>query len=104
MPPNKSVRNGLQAHTTVREDVDVIVIGAGLAGLMAAVHAVNAGARVRLIAQGWGQQMVTPGWLSVCDRAEDDVIAEVRGYEALHPEHPYVLAGGEARVARMARF
>jgi len=104
MPPNKSVRNGLQAHTTVREDVDVIVIGAGLAGLMAAVHAVNAGARVRLIAQGWGQQMVTPGWLSVCDRAEDDVIAEVRGYAALHPEHPYGRAGDDAMVAGLESF
>ena len=47
---------------------------------------------MRLIAQGWGQQIVTPGWISVCDRAEDDVMAEVRGYAALHPEHPYALA------------
>src|SRR5690606_8538931 len=104
MPPNRSEGNGRQADTTVREDVDVIVIGAGLAGLMAAVHAVNAGARVRLIAQGWGQQMVTPGWLSVCDRAEDDVIAEVRGYAALHPEHPYGRAGDDAMVAGLESF
>ena len=86
------------------EDMDVIVIGAGLAGLMAAVHAVNAGARVRLISQGWGQQMVTPGWISVCDRAEDDVIAEVRGYAALHPEHPYGRAGDDAMVAGLESF
>jgi len=87
-----------------RGDVDVIVIGAGLAGLMAAVHAVNAGARVRLIAQGWGQQIVTPGWISVCDRAEDDVIAEVRGYAALHPDHPYGRAGADAMVAGLDSF
>lgn len=104
MPPNKPVRNGSQAHKAVRDDVDVIVIGAGLAGLMAAVHAVNAGARVRLIAHGWGQQMVTPGWISVCDRAEDDVIAEVRGYAALHPDHPYGRAGDDAMVAGLESF
>ncbi len=81
-----------------------MVIGAGLAGLTAAVHAVKAGARVRLIAQGWGQQMVTPGWISVCDRADDDVIAEVRGYAALHPEHPYALAADDAMVDSIDAF
>ncbi len=83
---------------------DLIVIGAGLAGLTAAVHAVKAGASVRLIAQGWGQQLVAPGWISVCDRADDDVIAEVRGYAALHPEHPYALAGADGMVDCVERF
>lgn len=83
---------------------DVIVIGAGLAGLTAAVHAVRAGATVRLIAQGWGQQIVTPGWISVCDRADDDVIAEVRGYAALHPDHPYALAEDDAMVHGLDTF
>ena len=83
---------------------DVIVIGAGLAGLLAAVHAVKAGARVRLIANGWGQQIVSPGWISVCDRADDDVIAEVRGYAALHPDHPYALAGLDALVCALDLF
>lgn len=80
---------------------DVIVIGAGLSGLLAAVYAVKAGARVRLIATGWGQQIVSPGWISVCDRADDDAIAEVRGYAALHPEHPYALAGLDALVCAL---
>jgi glycerol-3-phosphate dehydrogenase subunit B len=82
----------------------VIVIGAGLAGLLAAVHAVKAGARVRLIASGWGQQIVSPGWISVCDRADDDVIAEVRGHAALHPDHPYALAGLDALVCALDLF
>ena len=83
---------------------DVLVIGAGLAGLSAAVRAVQAGARVRLIATGWGQQMVAPGWISVCDRADDDVIAEVRGYAALRPDHPYALAGDDAMVHGVDAF
>lgn len=82
----------------------VIVIGAGLSGLFAAVEAARAGAHVRLIARGWGQQIVTPGWISLCDRAEDDVIAEVRGYAALHPDHPYALAGDSAIVDSLDAF
>ncbi len=83
---------------------DVLVIGAGLAGLMAAVMAARAGARVRLIAAGWGQQIVSPGWLSVCDRAGDDVIAEVRGYAAMHPQHPYGRTGVDALVCGLQQF
>ncbi len=86
------------------DGVDVIVIGAGLAGLTAAAHAVKAGARVRLIAAGWGQQLVAPGWISVCDRAEDDVIAEVRGFAALNPDHPYARAGHDALVCGLENF
>ncbi|MEW6577613.1 MAG: anaerobic glycerol-3-phosphate dehydrogenase subunit GlpB [Chloroflexota bacterium] len=90
--------------STQGRGTDVIVIGAGLAGLLAAVHAVKAGARVRLIASGWGQQIVSPGWISVCDRAADDVIAEVRGHAALHPDHPYALAGPDALVCALDLF
>jgi glycerol-3-phosphate dehydrogenase subunit B len=88
----------------VKTNTEVLVIGAGLAGLMAAVTAVKAGARVRLIASGWGQQLVAPGWISVCDRADDDVIAEVRGYAALHPDHPYALADDDAMVHSVDAF
>ena len=96
--------NGTGERSANTRGTDVIIIGAGLAGLTAAVHAVKAGARVRLIAQGWGQQIVTPGWISVCDRAEDDVLAEVRGYAALHPEHPYGLADPDNMIDCVERF
>jgi glycerol-3-phosphate dehydrogenase subunit B len=98
------VRASAQRSPGRAAGTDVIVIGAGLAGLTAAVHAVRAGAKVRLIAQGWGQQIVTPGWISVCDRADDDVIAEVRGYAALHPDHPYALAEDDAMVHGLDSF
>ncbi len=81
---------------------DVIVIGAGLAGLLAAVHAVKEGARVRLIANGWGQQIVSPGWISVHDRAEGDTLAAVQSLAAAQPDHPYALAGREALVRGLA--
>lgn len=95
---------GKFAYPRRADGVAVIVIGAGMAGLTAAVEAVKAGATVRLIANGWGQQLVTPGWLSFCDRADDDVIAEVRGYAALHPQHPYALADADAMVHSIERF
>ena len=72
---------------------DVIVIGAGLAGLSAACYAVQAGARVRVIAQGWGQQMVAPGWLSFWDATEEPTLAALQKVAADHPEHPYALLG-----------
>jgi glycerol-3-phosphate dehydrogenase subunit B len=72
---------------------DLIVIGAGLAGLTAAAHAVKAGASVRLIAQGWGQQIVSPGWISVWDCAEGDVLQAAASHAALHPDHPYAFTG-----------
>lgn len=77
---------------------DVIVIGAGLAGLLAAVQAVRQGARVRLIANGWGQQIVSPGWISVHDRADGDALAAAQSLAAAQPDHPYALAGHQALV------
>lgn len=81
-----------------RRSTDVIVIGAGLAGLLAAVYAVKQGARVRLIANGWGQQIVSPGWISVLDRAEDDVLVAAHEYAVARADHPYALAGHEALI------
>ena len=40
----------------------VLVIGAGLAGLAAAIQAVQAGARVQVVAKGIGRLVLTPGW------------------------------------------
>ena len=52
MAPTNPLSTGTSSTAGRGEDMNVIVIGAGLAGLMAAVHAVNAGAHVRLISQG----------------------------------------------------
>jgi len=87
-----------------RHSADVIVIGAGLAGLLAAAHAVKQGARVRLIANGWGQQIVSPGWISVYDRADGDALAAAQRLAAAQPDHPYALAGHEALVKGLDLF
>lgn len=75
---------------------DVIVVGAGWAGLMAAALAVSRGARVRLIAQGIGSPVVTPGWVSIYDSAPGDLGVAVRDLAARSPDHPYALAGFHA--------
>jgi glycerol-3-phosphate dehydrogenase len=57
----------------------VVVVGAGLAGLMAALTAAEAGARVELAAFGQGTLTLHPGWLEV---------GEVAALAA-QPDHPY---------------
>ncbi len=75
---------------------DLIVIGAGLAGLMATALAVERGAKVRLIAQGIGSPLVAPGWISVADNMLGDVLTGAQAIAAESPEHPYALAGIDA--------
>lgn len=77
---------------------DLIIIGAGWAGLSAAAFALHLkpNAKIRVIAQGIGSLVVTPGWLSLLDSAQGDVISAIRDLTARHPEHPYALAGAES--------
>ena len=45
----------------------IVVVGAGLAGLTAALTAAEAGAKVELIAQGQGALTLFPGWIEIGD-------------------------------------
>ncbi|MDZ4764448.1 MAG: anaerobic glycerol-3-phosphate dehydrogenase subunit GlpA [Chloroflexota bacterium] len=62
----------------------MVIVGAGLAGWMAALTALDAGAKVELVAAGQGALTLHPGWIEVGD------------VEALsaNPEHPYATARG----------
>jgi len=85
---------------TVKAD-DVLVIGAGPAGLLAAWVARRRGARVRVLATGIGTTHISPGWIGVLD-AEGDLRATLDGWIAAHPAHPYALAGQEALAGGIA--
>lgn len=61
----------------------IVVIGAGLAGLTAALTALESGARVEVIANGQGALTLHPGWIEIGDV---DVLAA-------KPDHPYAHAG-----------
>lgn len=71
---------------------DVLVIGAGPAGLLAAWAARRRGARVRLLAAGIGTTHIMPGWLAVLD-APGPLGTALADYASQHPDHPYALAG-----------
>ena len=74
---------------------DVLVIGAGPAGLLAAWVARQRGAQVRVLASGIGTTHISPGWLRILDAA-GPLPHALDGWIADHPAHPYALAGVEA--------
>ena len=81
---------------------DVLVIGAGLAGLTAAWRASGEGRQVRLICKGWGATHWHAGCIDVLgyyplDRPEAVVspAESVARLVAAEPEHPYALLGLE---------
>lgn len=74
---------------------EVLVIGAGPAGLLAAWVARQRGAKVKVLATGIGTTHVSPGWIGVLN-TDSDLHPALMGWIAAHPEHPYALAGVEA--------
>jgi glycerol-3-phosphate dehydrogenase subunit B len=84
---------------------DVIVIGAGYAGLMAATVAARRGARVRLIAKGNGGTHLKTGCVDVLGY-RDGTRVEAPLQAVAHPElgHPYGRIGVEAARAALAIF
>lgn len=72
----------------------IVIVGAGLAGLTAALLCANAGAKVEVIAQGQGALTLHPGWIETGDAAA----------HAQQTGHPYArarasLAAGLALIA-----
>jgi glycerol-3-phosphate dehydrogenase subunit B len=71
---------------------DVVVVGAGVAGLCAAVRAAQAGARVLVLAKGVGATHLAPATVDVLGYAPERVERPAEALEAFaaaHPEHPY---------------
>lgn len=84
-------------------ELDVLVLGGGMAGAVAALAAREAGARVALVRRAPGATALSSGAISV---ARDDValrsdpfvgrrapLEAARRLAALHPEHPYAVVG-----------
>ena len=71
---------------------DAVVIGAGLAGLAAALRLGEEGARVALVARGVGATHLSGGTIDVLGYAPERVESPARAlpaFVAAHPEHPY---------------
>jgi glycerol-3-phosphate dehydrogenase subunit B len=81
---------------------DLLVIGAGLSGLMAAITAARQGMRTRIVATGMGAMHWTPGTIGVLGYLpgeKDPVKAPLEALDALaqaRPGHPYTLMDADA--------
>ncbi len=76
----------------------IVVVGAGLAGLTAALTAAASGAQVHLVAAGVGKTHISPGWLEVLDTF-DDLDTALARFVQEQPNHPYALADLDALYA-----
>ncbi len=81
---------------------DVIVIGAGLAGLMAAEAAQAEGARVLILAKGMGSLPLTTGCIDILgyfpstrQTPVSSPGATMTKLQEVHPNHPYLKVGEE---------
>jgi glycerol-3-phosphate dehydrogenase subunit B len=80
---------------------DVVVIGAGLAGLTAALRLAEEGRRVLIVAKGVGATHLSPPTIDVLGYVDGPVESPARALEDLaasHPQHPY----GRLRVELIA--
>lgn len=84
---------------------EVVVIGAGLAGLTAAVRLAESGRKVLLISKGVGSTHLSSGTIDVLGYAPDRVRSPAEtlpGFVGEHPEHPYAKVGVEGIGAAVA--
>ena len=75
---------------------DVVVLGAGLAGLVAAVRLAEAGLHVVTVAKGYGSLRLAPATIDILGYGPDPVDSPAQalpGFAAAHPGHPYALIG-----------
>jgi glycerol-3-phosphate dehydrogenase subunit B len=78
---------------------DVVVVGAGVAGFVAATRLAETGARVAVVAKGVGAIQLAPATVDVLGYAPELVSSPARalpGFIADHPEHPYARLGTDA--------
>ena len=71
---------------------DTVVIGAGLAGLTAALRLADEGQRVLVVARGVGSTHLSPATIDVLGFDADGVDSPVESllqFAAAHPDHPY---------------
>jgi glycerol-3-phosphate dehydrogenase subunit B len=86
---------------------DVVVAGAGTAGLTAAVRVAQAGKRVLVLAKGAGATHLAPLTVDVLGYAPGRVVSpakELGAFLAANPDHPYARIGEPAIAEALAWF
>lgn len=81
---------------------NVVVIGSGLAGLVAAIRLGRAGAKVTVLNKGLGGLQLSQGTIDVLGYAPGRVTEPVREAAALPAPHPYSVLGSDAIRAGLA--
>src|SRR3954469_20699711 len=81
---------------------DAVVVGAGVAGLVAAVRLAESGERVVVLAKGVGATHLSPVTIDVLGYAPDRVDNPLAALDSLAPDHPYSLVGRDGLVAAAA--
>jgi glycerol-3-phosphate dehydrogenase subunit B len=87
---------------------DVVVIGAGTAGLVAGARLAQAGARVCVIAKGIGSTHLSPATIDVLGYAPERVTKKLgkslSDLISARPDHPYALVGSETLAEAIGWF
>lgn len=88
------------------KDLDLIVVGTGLAGLTAALAAAERGARVLVCGQGMGSMALFGNTVDVLGTLPSgtDLAAGVERWIREHPDHPYRRPGWPGIAAALAFF
>jgi glycerol-3-phosphate dehydrogenase len=105
IPPSQSNGEPVDRHIP-----DVLIIGAGLAGLITAWRAVENGLRVNVIAKGWGATHWHTGCVDLlgyrpgeADQPVGELYSALQDLIRQSPRHPYALAG-LAEVAQALEY
>lgn len=96
------------SHELMTNQHDVLVIGAGLAGLAAGWQASERGHKVRVVAKGWGATHWHTGcvdilgyWPVTQETAVSHPAESITRLIAANPQHPYALVGAQQMDAAL---
>ncbi|MDR2743908.1 MAG: anaerobic glycerol-3-phosphate dehydrogenase subunit A [Desulfovibrio sp.] len=100
-PVTRSGGGGRDRQLSVGREYDVIVVGAGLAGVTAALRAAGRGRNVLLLSSGAGVMTISSGSIDVLGVADGEVVSgnPFARFDRLEPTHPYALLGAREVAA-----
>ncbi len=103
--------NTRQKSGSISDTSDVLIIGAGLAGLIAGWRSTLRGCTTKVITQGWGSLYWGSGCIDLIGYEPDDSSHRISApldylekFVVTHPEHPYAILGIETLKDSLLAF